>query len=65
MTQETAVLVKNGRMNRFLECFYGYFIPFEIDVETKYLFREEESFFVLEDEQEAKISYLGYNSSIQ
>jgi len=65
MNEETAILVKNGRMNRFLDCFYGYFMPFEIDVETKYLFNVEESIFVLEDELETKISYLGYNSSIQ
>jgi len=65
LKQENVILVKNGKMNRFLNCFYGYFIPCEMDVETRYIFREEDNIFVLNDEQGAKISYLGLNSSIQ
>lgn len=62
---ETTEFVKNGRMNRFLDCFYSYFIPFELDIETKFIFEEEQSLFILNDNADAEISYLGYNSVIQ
>ena len=61
---ETGELVKSGRMDKFLDCFYGYFIPFELDVETKYVFGNEESTFILSDPEATTISYLGYNSVI-
>ena len=62
---ETSEFVKNGRMNRFLDCFYSYFIPFELDVETKYIFETEQSLFILNDNTDSQISFLGYNSVIQ
>ena len=61
---ETSEFVKNGRMNRFLDCFYSYFIPFEFDVETKYIFETEQSLFILNDNTDGRISFLGYNSVI-
>jgi hypothetical protein len=64
INNETNELVKNGRMYKFLDCFYGYFIPFELDVETKYVFGNEESKFILSDPDGTKICYLGYNSVI-
>ena len=65
LNPETDEFVKNGSMNRFLDCFYSYFIPFELDVETKYIFESEQSLFILDDNTDAQISYLGYNSVIQ
>jgi len=65
MNPETTELVKNGRMNRFLVCFYSYFIPFELDIETKFIFEAERSLFMLNDNDDAEISYLGYNTVIQ
>lgn len=62
---ETNELVKNGSMNRFLDCFYSYFIPFELEVDTKFIFGTEQSLFVLKEEADTAISYLGYNSVIQ
>jgi len=64
INNETIELVKNGRMDKFLDCFYGYVIPFELDVETKFVFGTEERNFILNDIDEAKICYLGYNSVI-
>jgi hypothetical protein len=61
---ETGELVKAGRMDRFLDCFYGYFVPFEYETDTKYIFGTEQSLFVLNDNDDAEFSHLGYNSLI-
>lgn len=61
---ETSEHVKTGMMNRFLDCFYSYFIPFELEVETKYIFGTEQSLLLLNDDSDADLSYLGYNSVI-
>lgn len=60
----TSELVKNGTMNRFLDCFYSYFIPFELEVDTKYIFGSEQSLLLLNDNSDVYVSYLGYNSVI-
>jgi hypothetical protein len=60
---ENINLIENGSMDRFLDCFYGYFIPLELDVGTKYVFSAEESIFMLNEEKD-KPSYLAYNSVI-
>jgi hypothetical protein len=62
---ETSELVKEGRMDRFLDCFYGYFVPFEYEIDTKYIFGSEQSVFMLNDNIDAEISFLGYNTVIQ
>jgi hypothetical protein len=62
---ETNGLVKNGSVSRFLNCFYSYFIPFELEVDTKFIFGTEQTLFMLNDEVDTTISYLGYNSVIQ
>jgi hypothetical protein len=62
---ETNEYVKNGKMDRFLNCFYSYFIPFELDIETKYIFETEQSLFELHDTIDTRLSFLGYNSVIQ
>lgn len=62
---ETCGLVKKGTMSRFLDCFYSYFVPFEIEVDTKFIFGTEPSMFILNEDADANISYLGYNSVIQ
>jgi hypothetical protein len=61
---ETNELVKDGSVNRFLNCFYGYFIPFELEVDTKFIFGTTQSLFMLNEEANTAISYLGYNSVI-
>lgn len=61
---ETSEFVKNGIMTSFLGCFYDYFIPFELDVETRFLFEKDQSFFKLPDDIDTDISYLGINSVI-
>jgi hypothetical protein len=61
---ETGELVKAGRMDKFLDCFYGYFVPFEYETDTKYIFGTEQSLFVLNDNDDAEFSHLGYNSLI-
>jgi hypothetical protein len=62
---ETSKRVKDGTMNSFLDCFYSYFIPFELDIDTNYIFGTEENQFMLENSSETAISYLGYNSVVQ
>jgi len=56
--------VKDGSMNRLLKCFYGYFVPYELDIETKYIFKTEQNQLILEDANNNAISYLSYNSVI-
>lgn len=63
--QETNEIIKEGMMNRFLDCFYSFFIPFEFDVDTEYIFGEGKNQLIINDETESEISYLGYNSVIQ
>lgn len=63
-SRDNITLIKNGSMDRFLDCFYGYFIPVELDAGTKYIFSDEESIFTLNEEDE-KSSHLAYNSVIQ
>jgi len=62
---ETNELVKDGSMKRFLDCFYNYFVPFEFEIDTKYILETEQSLFTLNDSTDTDISYLGYNSIIQ
>ncbi len=64
-SSEAIEYVKDGKMNRFLDCFYGYFIPFELDMETKYIFGRAQSNFILNENIDVQISYLGYNSVIE
>lgn len=61
---ETDELIKAGRMDRFLDCFYGFFVPFEYETDTKYVFGTEQSLFVLNDNDDTEFSHLGYNSVI-
>jgi hypothetical protein len=61
---ETAKFVKEGIMDRFLDCFYGYFVPFEYEIDTKYIFGIEQSLFMLNSNTDVGISCLGYNSVI-
>jgi len=56
--------VKSGMMNRFLDTFYGYFIPVELDIETRFDFAGADSLFVLAGEDDAESSHLGYNTTL-
>ena len=53
---------KNAPNDSLLNCFYNYFIPVELDVETKLYQKKEKSEFVLSENPESAPSYLGYNS---
>lgn len=64
MNTESAVHIKNGSMDRFLDCFYGYFVPAETDVCTKYIFSNEDAMLRL-NENAVEASYLACNSTIQ
>jgi len=52
----------NESLQRLLNCFFGYFIPMELDVKTNLIMLEEKSKFVLGEEKEGVGSYLGFNS---
>ncbi len=58
---------KEGAADLALDCFYDYFIPAELDVETKIKFAKKQNYFVLSDSSgspESGMSYLGYNTFI-
>ena len=52
----------NGPTDNLLKCFYSYFMPMELDIETKLFQKEAQSKFVLSSDPELVPSYLGYNS---
>ncbi len=64
INHKTDERVKDGIMTRFLDCFYGYFVPFEFETATDFIFKSEQSEFILTDYSDTKISCLGYNSVI-
>jgi hypothetical protein len=59
---QTGEMAKDGTLDRFLECFYGNFMPMEAGVETRFIFNSEDSMFFIEDPEKGKRSFLGYNS---
>jgi hypothetical protein len=61
---ETGNLVREGRMDGFVNCYYSYFVPFEYEVKTEYIFGTEQGKFMLYDDADKEASYLGYNSVI-
>jgi hypothetical protein len=61
----TSQYVKNGTMERFLRCFFNYFIPVYIDANATFVLSYEQSLLVLDDENDINVSYLGYNSVIE
>ncbi len=62
---QTDELIKNGWMEKFLKCFYDFFIPVGVDTETRYLLNSEDGSFILGDTDETKVTCLGYNSIVQ
>jgi hypothetical protein len=54
--------LENGQNNKFLECFYGYFIPVEIDIKTRIKVKQEEMGLCLNDAFSDPV--LGYNTVI-
>ena len=61
---ETVSMLKNGSLEKFLDCFYSYFIPVEADVSTQFVLAGTQGEFVLEGDDPAVASHLGYNSII-
>ncbi len=61
---QTDQFLKNGTLDRFLDCFYGFFVPAELDLETSYTFEPSDSLFVLSSGNDRKDTFLGYNSII-
>jgi len=53
-----------GKAGLLLKSFYSYFIPVELDVETKILTGESRRNFILGTGEENENSYLGYNTVI-
>jgi predicted component of type VI protein secretion system len=51
-----------GRAGSLLKSFYSYFIPVELDVETKILTEDSSRNFILGMGEEYENSYLGYNT---
>ncbi len=62
---KTGEMAKEGTLDRFLDCFYGYFMPMEACVETRFVFSSDDCMFFIEDSEKGKRSYLGYNSVLQ
>ena len=54
--------LENGRYSRFLDCFYCYFVPVEMDAVTTVKVSEAQQQFILNDNLSNVI--LGYNSGI-
>jgi hypothetical protein len=62
---QTEERIKDGSLYKFLQCFYGYFVPVEFEITTQFIPDNEQGRFILDTEDETRISYLGYNSIIQ
>ena len=60
----TLNMIKDGSFERFLVCFYSYFIPAEVEVQTSFTFSDELSTFYLEPVDKAKTACLAYNTTI-
>lgn len=60
----TSKFVKSGMMEKFLKCFYNYFIPVYLDAYAQFVLPYEQSLLVLDSDNEVNVSYLGYNSVI-
>lgn len=54
--------LKNGRILNFLKCFFGYFVPVELEVSTNILVSQEKQGFTLEPLGEGAV--LGYKTAI-
>lgn len=54
----------NGPADLLLNCFFGYFLPAEFDVELKLVSDKETRKFSLEGDQTAAKSFLGYNTAL-
>ncbi len=61
----TSQYIKTGSMEKFLKCFYNYFVPVYLDADAQYVLPYEQSLLVLDSDNEMNISYLGYNSVIE
>lgn len=57
-----AYFFENSPGNYLLKCFTGYFTPMELDVESKLILNEEQSHFLLSQDTETEIPFLGYNT---
>jgi hypothetical protein len=62
---QTAGRIKDGTLDKFLQCFYGYFVPVEYEIITQFIPDNEQGRLILDAEDETLVSYLGYNSIIQ
>jgi hypothetical protein len=62
---KTHQYVKTGTMEKFLKCFYNYFVPVYLDAYAQFVLPYEQSLLVLDSDNEMNISYLGYNSVIE
>jgi hypothetical protein len=54
----------NGPAGLLLKCFFGYFVPAELDIEFKLIPENEKRKFFIDDSQETAQSFLGYNTAL-
>lgn len=60
----TLKMIRNGSLDRFLACFYSYFLPAEVEAETSFTFTDELGAFYLDPVDEEKAACLAYNTTI-
>ncbi|HDR50114.1 MAG TPA: hypothetical protein ENN90_00635, partial [Mariniphaga anaerophila] len=53
---------KEGYMNSLLKSFFSYFLPVEVDVETRLVVSDRKKAFVLGSEKEEEKALVGYNA---
>jgi len=61
----TSQYVKTGTMEKFLKCFYNFFVPVYLDADAQFILPYEQSLLMLHSDNEMNVSYLGYNSVIE
>lgn len=54
--------LKNGRISNFLKCFFGYFVPAELEISTNVLVSPDKLEFMLDSKGEGAV--LGYKTAI-
>jgi hypothetical protein len=59
---ETTTFIANGDAKKLVECFYKYFVPIELDVETQLIFEKQENDLLVFDDSEESKSFLGINT---
>ena len=59
---ETTSFLENGDAKKLIECFYKYFIPVELDVETRLMLEKQENEFIVYNDSKESKTLLGLNT---